>query len=137
MVHLHILDLPPPSVQPDFSTEETAAMQRAVITLFDKWGVTDTEAAILLGDISTRTFARWKEGQYGRVGRDLAARLSNLLGIHKALRLLFSDASRAYAWVRKANIDFAERSALEVMLNGNLTDLMRVRHYLDAQRAAW
>jgi Protein of unknown function (DUF2384) len=116
---------------------EAQAMQRAMIRLFDHWGVTDAEGSVLLGDVSPRTFQRWKVGHYGRAGVDLVARMSNLLGIHKALRLLFSDPERGYRWVRAANDAFAGRSALEVMLGGQITDLMRVRRYLDAQRGQW
>ncbi len=123
-----------PSAIPD---DEAQAMQRAMIRLFALWDVTDADAAILLGDVSPRTFQRWKAGQYGRAGVDLVARMSNLLGIHKALRLLFSDPARGYRWVRVANAAFAGRSALDVMLGGQITDLMRVRRYLDAQRGSW
>lgn len=117
--------------------EEAQAMQRAMIRLFDRWGITDSEAGVLLGDVSPRTFQRWKVGQYGRAGVDLVARMSNLLGIHKALRLLFLDAERGYRWVRAPNDAFAGRSAMDVMLCGQITDLMRVRRYLDAQRGQW
>ena len=113
---------------------EAQAMQRAVIKLFEHWKLTETEAATLLGGINPRTYHRWKKGEYGRTSVDLKARLSNLMGIHKALRLLFNDAQRGYAWLRKPNSAFAGRSALAVMLNGSFTDVMRVRHYLDAQR---
>lgn len=120
-----------------FSEEETRAMQRAVVGLFERWQLTDTEASVLLGEISPRTFQRWKQGQYGRVGIDLAARMSNLLGIHKALRMLFADRERGYGWIRRSNSAFEGMSALDVMLGGQITDLMRVRRYLDAQRASW
>ncbi len=120
-----------------FSTSENHAIQRAIVGLFDRWNLSDNQAATLLGDISPRTFQRWKDGQYGRVGIDLAARMSNLLGIHKALRLLFADKERGYGWVRRASDDFAGRSALDVMLGGQITDLMRVRRYLDSQRGPW
>ena len=120
-----------------FSGEELHAMQRAVINLFARWELSDQQAAVLLGDVSVRTFQRWKQGQYGRPGPDLAARLSNLLGIHKALRLLFRDHARGYGWIRRPNADFGGRSALDIMLQGHLTDLMRVRRYLDAARAPW
>ena len=53
------------------------------------------------------------------------------------LRLLFSDPARGYLWVRAPNAAFGGQSALEVMLGGQITDLMRVRRYLDAQRGAW
>lgn len=128
-------DTPQPS--PEFSSAEVQAMQRAVIRLFDHWGVTDAQAAILLGAIAVRTYQRWKQGEYGRWNVDLAARLSNLIGIHKALRLLYTGANRGYRWIKAPNRAFGDRSALDVMLGGQLTDLMRVRRYLDSYRGAW
>ena len=119
------------------SPAEIHAMQRAMIGLFDHWNISDADASVLLGDVSPRTFQRWKIGQYGRAGVDLVTRMSNLLGIHKALRLLFSDPARGYQWVHLANAAFGGRSALAIMRDGQLTDLMRVRHYLDAQRGGW
>ncbi|CUK27447.1 putative toxin-antitoxin system antitoxin component [Cognatishimia activa] len=126
---------------PDFTPapvtdEEGGAMMRAVLNLFAKWGLTDEEGAILL-DQSVRTYRRWKAGQPGRLSRDTKARLSNLLGIHKALRIIFTDPARTYAWVKAPNKAFAQKSALDIMLGGELTDLMRVRRYLDAERGAW
>lgn len=115
---------------------EAAAMFRAALNVFRLWGVTDDQAATLL-DLPRRTFARWKAGEVGRIGRDGKARLSNLMGIHKALRILFREAPRGYAWIKASNEIFGGRSALDVMLGGELTDLMRVRRYLDAERGGW
>jgi len=88
---------------PDFvpgqiTDEEGGAMLRAVVNLFGKLQITDEDAAVLL-DLSLRTYCRWKAGQPGRLDRDMKARLSNLLGIHKALRLIFTDPNRTYAWI--------------------------------------
>ena len=116
--------------------EEAAAMFRAVTKLFRLWGITDEQAATLL-DLPGRTYARWKAGEQGRIDRDTKARLSNLMGIHKALRIVFSEADRGYRWIRAANAAFGDRSALDVMLGGELTDLMRVRRLLDAERGGW
>lgn len=115
---------------------EAAAMFRAVLNLFRLWEVTDEQAATIL-DLPRRTFARWKTGDLGRIGRDGKARLSNLIGIHKALRILFREPARGYAWIKAPNDAFAGRAALDVMLGGELTDLMRVRRYLDAERGGW
>ena len=115
---------------------EAAAMFRAALNVFRLWGVTDDQAATLL-DLPRRTFARWKAGEVGRIGRDGKARLSNLMGIHKALRILFREAPRGYAWIKASNEIFGGRSALDVMLGGELTDLMRVRRYLDAECGGW
>ncbi len=119
---------------PAVAQDEVRAMQQAVIRLFDRWQLTDQQACVLLGDLAPRTYQRWKTGHYGRVNVDLIDRLSNILGIHKALRLLFREPQRGYDWVKAPNSGFEGASALEVMLNGRLTDLMRVRRYLDAAR---
>ena len=115
---------------------EGVALFRAAVNLFRLWGITDEEAAILL-DLPVRTYRRWKAGDLGRIDRDGKARLSNILGIHKALRIIFREPQRAYAWIKAPNAAFANRTALDVMLGGELTDLMRVRRYLDAERGAW
>ena len=112
---------------------EAAALLRAAVNLFRLWDVTDPQAAVLL-DLPPRTYARWKLGTPGRIGRDQRTRLSNLLGIHKALRLIFREPERGYAWIKAANEAFAGRSALQVMLGGDLSDIVRVRRYLDAER---
>lgn len=121
-----------------FAEDEKRAMQRAVIALFQRWDLSDHEASQLLGGISVRTYQRWKQGTGNTpIGVDLASRMSNLLGIHKALRLLFSEKERGYGWIKRDNEAFGGRSALDVMMGGQLTDLMRVRRYLDSQRSPW
>ena len=114
--------------------EEGAALARATVNLFRLWGITDAEACTLLGGISKRTYARWKDGEIGCLSIDQKNRLSVLMGIHKALRVLFTEKSRVHEWVKKPNRAFGGRSALDVMLGGFLMDLFRVRHCLDAAR---
>ncbi len=122
-----------PFVPAPITEKEAAAMFRASLALFAKWGLTDPQAAVLL-DVPPRSFARWKASREGHFGRDQKARLSNLMGIHKALRIIFANPARGYRWVRQPNRAFGMRSALDVMLNGEITDIMRVRRFLDAER---
>lgn len=132
-----LIDTQPGPFRPEpISDAEAAAMFRAAVRLFQLWELTDDQAATLL-DLPVRTYRRWKAGDQGRIDRDGKARLSNLMGIHKALRIIFSDPARGYRWIRAANHAFAGRSALDIMLGGELTDLMRVRRYLDAERGGW
>ena len=111
-------------------------MFRAAVNMFAKWEITDDQAAILL-DVPVRSYRRWKAGEQGRIDRDGKARLSNLMGIHKALRYFFREAGRSYDWIKAPNAAFRGASALDIMLGGELTDLMRVRRYLDAERGGW
>lgn len=137
MTQLSPIDVTPNGFVPQPITDaEAAAMFRAAQTLFGRWGITDDQAATLL-DLTVRTYRRWKADGPGQFSRDGKARLSNLMGIHKALRIIFRQTAQAYGWIKKPNAAFGGRSALDVMLGGELTDLMRVRRYLDTERGGW
>lgn len=125
----------PPFRAEPITDVEAAAMFRAVVRLYERWALTDEQAALLM-DLPVRTYRRWKAGDLGRIDRDTKARLSNLMGIHKALRIIFTEPARGYRWIGSPNDAFGGASALDVMLGGELTDLMRVRRYLDAERGA-
>lgn len=116
---------------------EAAAMLRAVLTLFDRWQLTTAEARRLLGNPSERTYLRWRKGDVATLSDDTIFRLGTLLGIHKALRYMFAEPERGYAWIRAPNTAFAGHSALERMLQGAPTALAAIRAYLDAERAGW
>jgi len=122
---------------PVITDEEAAALARTTIRLFRAWQLSDIEARTLLGDMAQRTWARWKDGSIGRIDRDLRARMAILMGVHKGLRYLFTDPKRGYDWIRKPNANFNGNSALDVMMRGEITDLIDIRSYLDAERAAW
>lgn len=137
MTALLRVDTAPPLFRPEPVTDaEAAAMFRAAVNMFAKWDITDEQAATLL-DLPIRSYRRWKAGEQGRIDRDGKARLSNLMGIHKALRYFFREAGRSYTWIKAPNDAFQGNSALDIMLGGELTDLMRVRRYLDAERGSW
>lgn len=130
----------PTTARPDLpaiTDEEAAALARTTVNLFRAWQLSDNEARTLLGDMAQRTWARWKEGNIGRIDRDLRARMAILMGIHKGLRYLFSDPARGYGWIRKPNATFNGKSALDIMMRGEITDLIDLRSYLDAERGAW
>lgn len=122
---------------PQITAEEASAAARAVIRLFEKWKLSDANAREILGGLAPRTYARWKTGHPPRLTRDLTTRLSLLLGIHKSLRILFSDPQRAFNWVRTPNDIFDGSAPAEIMAEGSMFALARVRSYLDAERGAW
>lgn len=128
---------PSPIEASGYSVAEIRAMQRAVGAIFARWGVGDGEAAVILGGISPKTFRRWREGAYGRVNRDLADRLSLVLGMHKALRIIFREPAQGYAWMRRANAQLGGRAPVDLLKDGGMGDLERLRRYLDSVRGGW
>lgn len=109
---------------------------RSFFRLAEVWKLRVAEQRRLLGDPPESTFYKWKREQDGSPGRDVIERISYLLGIFKALQILFPDPAQADAWLRRPNQAalFGGHSALERMLSGNVADLFVVRQYLDAQR---
>lgn len=109
---------------------------RAFFKLAERWQLRVAEQRKLLGDPPESTFYKWKRERDGALSRDTLERISYLLGIFKALAILFPQADRADEWLRKPNSApvFGGKSALERMLSGNVADLFTVRQYLDAQR---
>jgi uncharacterized protein (DUF2384 family) len=117
---------------PKLTQEESRAIVGAVVRLFDRWSVADTEALVLLGDLPAQTWSEWKAGTVHSVARDVEARLAHLLAIHRALRTIFTDSQLGYRWVRQPNTAFGGRSALDVMRQGELDDIVLVHRYLES-----
>jgi hypothetical protein len=105
----------------------------AFFALADQWGLTTDQQIILLGGPARSTYFKWKK-EGGLISPDTEERISHLLAIFKALAILIPDPARADAWLRHANKFFDGRTALDVMLEGKLADILAVRVYLDAQR---
>ncbi len=125
------------------SSEPTSEEQthRAALQVFfgitADWKLSSDAQRILLGSIPESTFFKWKKELRGRLTVDTLDRVSYVMGIHKALRILLGDVSSVQRWIHAPNSAplFDGRSALEVMTTtGQMEDLAAVRRYLDAER---
>ena len=110
------------------------AVKRGFFRIMDAWEVRDSDAQVLLGRPSRTTFYAWKKGEGGKLSHDTLERVSYLLGIYKALQLLFSNPDQADAWMKKPNAALGGQSALERALGGRVVDLAHVRQYVDFVR---
>lgn len=115
-------------------TIDHEAVKRAFFRIMDAWAVRDAEAMTLLGKPGRSTFYAWKKGMGGKLSHDTLERVSYVLGIYKALQLLFPNPNQADAWLKKPNQAFGGRSALEHCLGGRVVDLAQVRQFLDFVR---
>ena len=111
-----------------------AAALRAFFRLVELWGLSMEQARVLLGQPSRATLYNWKAGRLRALPHDALRRISYLLGIYKALQILYSDPGLADRWIRQPNAAFGGQSALERMLAGDVADLAAVRAHLDAAR---
>ena len=101
------------------------------------WKIKNDEAIVLLGRPSRRTFFNWKNGKLSRVPDDTVRRISYIVGIYKALQILYSQPAMADDWVKRSNGFFGGQSPLRRMLAGDVADLFVVRQYLDSARGGW
>jgi hypothetical protein len=112
-----------------------AAGLRAFMRIAAHWALSTEEQRRLLGEPPRSSYFAWRKAPDKAVlSRDTLERLSLLLGIYKALQILLPDPAAADAWVRKPNAAFGGSSALSQMLAGNVSDLVRVRRWLDGAR---
>jgi uncharacterized protein (DUF2384 family) len=123
-----------------FASEEdrerlTATAVKAYRALAARWGLSNAEAAALLG-VSLSTWDRIKRGSWDQaLSQDQLTRVSALVGVFKGLGLLFAD-DMADRWPRLANKGplFERRTPIEAMIEGGIPRMLEVRRYVDAVR---
>lgn len=96
----------------------------------------DEDARALLGGVSNGPFYEMKRKPERVLDADRLTRVSYLIGIFKALRILHSRAL-ADEWVHLPNSNpiFAGQLPLTYMIRGGLPAMQTVRRLLDARRA--
>ena len=110
---------------------------RAFFKLIDRWKIRDDDAKTLLGGISNGPYYEMKKDLDRVLDGDRLQRISYLIGIFKALNILYSR-KLADEWVRLPNSNriFAGQTPLAYMMKGGLPAMQIVRRLLDARRGA-
>ena len=100
-----------------------------------RWKLRDEDARELLGGISSSAYYEWKKHPARILDVDRITRISYLVGIYKALHILYGD-KLANEWVAlpNSNAIFAGRTPLAFMMAGGLLAMQSVRKLLDARR---
>lgn len=127
----------PAAARPEITDDTGSTGMRAFFAIAEAWGLSVEQATNLLGRPSKATFHRWKRGEVGVLKHDTLQRLSYVLGIYRALQILYSQPGMADSWVKRPNEAFGGASALDRLLGGDIADLAAVRNYLDAVRGGW
>lgn len=109
---------------------------KAFFNILKRWQVKDEDARLLLGGMSNGPFYELKKSPADRVlDADKLLRISYLIGIFKALNILYSE-KLADAWVQLPNGNrlFGGQTPLAFMAKGGVPALQTVRRLLDARR---
>ena len=78
----------------------------------DEWNLTPSNQKILLGDIPNSTYSKYKKLPDVKLPHDMLERISYILGIYKALRILFPTLQQANEWVKKDNAAMPFKSSI-------------------------
>jgi len=114
----------------------SAPALRAFFNTAREWQLSATEERGLLGWPPVSTFHKYKSGDAGVLSFDTLTRISLVLGIYKALHVLYPDDEFADGWIsmRNTNPLFGDRTPLEVLVQGDVGTLYAVRRLLDGRR---
>ncbi len=90
----------------------------------------------MLGWPPVSTFHKYKAGQAGTLSYDMLIRISLVLGIYKALHILYPDPHLADGWIRLPNTNplFGGKPAIHFLAESGIDGLLQVRRLLDARR---
>lgn len=129
----------PTDTAPDLSNRQVQErLSRSAVSAFFKlvqaWSIRDEAARQLLGGVSNGVYYQLKRGRRKTLDQDKLTRISLLLGIFKALNILYSR-KLADAWINRLNLNpmFEGEAPLAYMIRGGVPAVIRVRQLLDAR----
>lgn len=111
---------------------------RTFVTLANLWKLNGDQPRKILGSPARSTYQNWvktvQEHRDITLDYDVLVRISAVLGIYKALHILFDTEEQGVAWLRgphKGRV-FGKRPPLELMTSGTQDALLTTRRFLDA-----
>ena len=124
----------------DLSTKEnrtrlSPAAIKGLLRIATHWKLRDDDTRVLLGGMSSGSFYTLKDQGAKTLDVDQLTRVSLLIGIYKALNILYSQ-KLADAWITLPNTNpiFGGDSPLNSVKKGGIPAFLRVRQLLDARR---
>lgn len=109
---------------------------KAAFNILDKWGCAPEQAQSVLR-LPKATYYKYRnDPESARLDRDQLARISYLLNIHQALRIVFENPDNVYGFMRKRNHNayFHGRAPLEVIESGDFAALYETFRRIDTLR---
>jgi uncharacterized protein (DUF2384 family) len=138
MPRLKVRTAEPPAVAPE---DLGGAGLRAFFNIAKAWRLTEAQQLRLLGLTVRSTLFAWKrKSAMGpvKLGPDTLERLGHLVGIWKALAILFPQNEIADQWLHRPNDNFPFMGDPPlVRMQFTLEGLAQVRRHLDARRGGW
>jgi hypothetical protein len=114
----------------------SAPALRAFFATARQWQLSVADERALLGWPPTSTFHKYKSGDGGVLSFDTLTRISLVLGIYKALHILYAEPAFADRWMHMPNSNplFGGRTPLAFVADAGIDGLFQLRRLLDSRR---
>lgn len=113
---------------------------RTFLNIAKEWALSENDRICLLGAPARSTFHSWiakaRANEPITLPLDTLLRISAVLGIYQALKIIFVREGDAATWLRSPNkgLVFGGQPPMALILAGSQDGIMLVRRYLDAWR---
>jgi len=118
----------------------SAPGMRTFLAIADLWGLSEQERLRILGYPPRSTYHKWakqaREHLDFTLDADVLTRISAVLGIYQALRILYPTEQDGLAWLRGPHgaMVFGGHPPMDLVTDGTQDSLLTVRRFLDAAR---
>ena len=121
---------------PDVRRRLSSPALRAFFNMTRAWQIRAHDERGLLGWPPSSTFHKYKSGDAGVLSFDTLTRISLMLGIYKALHILYPEPRFADRWMSMPNshVLFDGRTPLAFSLDNGIDGLFQLRRLLDSRR---
>jgi uncharacterized protein (DUF2384 family) len=134
---LHVDTARVPPELPIDDARYTAGALQLFFRAMEAWGASVAQMQAILGLRSERTLHHWRKVPPRAIDPDHLRRIGDVLGIWKALNIVFGSPERARHWVVNPNQLLDGRSPLQVMARGDIADLDFIRAFAERERSPW
>ncbi len=128
----------PPALPFALRKRWSAPSIRAFAAIAEQWKLSEIQQLVVLGSPGPTTYRRWRyaaqTGGHLILSGGTFARISTVLRIYRALRILFSEAGFQSEWLHRAHDahPFRGTPPLRRIVTGSWEDLEAVAQFLDA-----
>ena len=120
------------------AVEHAGVALKVAINILDKWQCKATEKQAILAMGRSTSYKYQENTSNVKLSRDQLERISYILNIHQALRVVFSNPQNVYGFMRMNNNNpyFNGQSPLSLIVTGSFGTLYEVFKRIDAMRGS-
>jgi len=123
--------------RPEVRARLSGPAMRTFLNIGRAWNLNLEDERGLLGWPARSTLYNYHNGKVAVLSYDTLQRISLVIGIYKALHILYPDFANRWVNLPNSNPLFGGNSPLEFMKNTGIGGLEKVRRLLDSRRGGW